>query len=237
VVAAPGGEEGLALARRLRPDVVTLDVRMPGMDGWEVLAALKGDPELADTPVVMLSVVDDREAGLALGVADYLVKPVTRERLLAVMARYRVVPEAGPVLVVDDDPDVREVVRRTLAREGWTVHEAADGREGLARAAAHPPALVVLDLVMPEMDGFAFVDAFRRTPAGRETPVVVLTSKELSGEERERLAGSVERVLRKGPHPRDELLDEVRRLLRTRESAAAEAPRRAPDGAEPAEVG
>jgi PAS domain S-box-containing protein len=217
VVSAATGAEGLRLARHVRPDVVTLDVMMPGMDGWEVLAALKEDPELAGTPVVMLTVVDEREAGFALGVADYLVKPVDRERLLAVVARFR--PPTGPVLVVDDDAATREMIRRTLVREGWEVDEAADGAEGLLRAAERRPALVVLDLVMPEVDGFEFVEAFRASEAGRGVPVVVLTSKELSEDDRRRLRGSVEKILRKGPHPREELLAEVRRLLGARVEA------------------
>jgi PAS domain S-box-containing protein len=213
VVAAAGGEEGLRLARRRRPDVITLDLLMPGMDGWAVLAALKADPALADVPVVMLTILDEREAGYALGVADYLLKPVERDRLVAAVSRHRPAPAEGVVLLVEDEPASREMLRRTLQREGWEVREAGNGAEALASLAERRPHCIVLDLVMPEMDGFAFVEALRATPDGDGIPVVVVTSVDLTEEERARLRGSVENILRKGVHPREEVVAEVRRLL------------------------
>jgi GAF domain-containing protein/CheY-like chemotaxis protein len=210
VITATGGEEGLRLARELRPDVVTLDVLMPGMDGWSVLAALKADAELADIPVVMLTMLDDRNLGYALGAADYLTKPIERERLVAVLARYR--PDL-PVLVVDDDPDFRDLARRMLEREGYTVTEAANGRAALDRLREGVPGVVLLDLMMPEMDGFDFVVAARSEPAWRSVPIVVITAKDLSAEDHERLNGYVARVLQKGALSRETLLGEVRDLV------------------------
>jgi GAF domain-containing protein/CheY-like chemotaxis protein/anti-sigma regulatory factor (Ser/Thr protein kinase) len=210
VVTAASGAEGLRLARELGPDVITLDVLMPGMDGWSVLAALKADAVLADIPVVMLTMLDDRNLGFALGAADYLTKPIDRERLVAVLARYR--PDL-PVLVVDDDPDFRQLARRMLEREGYTVVEADNGRVALDRLRDAMPGVVLLDLMMPEMDGFDFVGAVRAEAAWQTVPIVVVTAKDLSAEEHERLNGSVARILQKGALSRETLLAEVRDLV------------------------
>src|SRR5262249_48611498 len=152
VVAAASGEEGLRLARELHPAVVTLDVLMPGLDGWAVLATLKGDPATADIPVIMLTMLDDRDLGYSLGAADYLVKPIERARLLAAVRPHARPAGGRRALVVEDDPATREMLRRTLEREGWAVEEAADGRGGLERVAARPPDLVLLDLLLPGLD-------------------------------------------------------------------------------------
>src|SRR5262249_43037512 len=155
VEVAAGGEEGLELARKLRPLAITLDVLMPGMDGWAVLGALKSDPDLADIPVVMLTMVDDRNKGFRLGAADYLTKPVHPDRLTAVLRRHQGDRSVRRVLVVDDDADLRRLLRGLLEKDGWVVDEAADGREALVRLSARP-SLVLLDLLMPVMDGFEF---------------------------------------------------------------------------------
>jgi GAF domain-containing protein/CheY-like chemotaxis protein len=210
VATAVGGEEGLRLARELQPDVITLDVLMPGMDGWSVLAALKSDTALADIPVVMLTMLDDRNLGYALGAADYLTKPIDRERLVAVLGRHR---QDLPVLVVDDDPDFRELARRLLEREGYTVIEADNGRAALARLRDATPGVILLDLMMPEMDGFDVVAAIQGDAAWRPIPVVVITAKDLSPEDHERLNGYVARVLQKGALSREALLGEVRDLV------------------------
>jgi signal transduction histidine kinase/DNA-binding response OmpR family regulator len=212
VATAPGGEEGLRLARETRPDVITLDVLMPGMDGWSVLAALKADAALADIPVVMLTMLDDRNLGYALGAADYLTKPIDRERLVAVLGHYR---RDLPVLVVDDDADFRELARRILEREGYAVIEAVNGRAALDRLRDTTPSVILLDLMMPEMDGFDFVAAARENAAWRALPIVVITAKDLTPEDHERLNGYVSRVLQKGGLTRDTLLGEVRDLVAT----------------------
>jgi len=210
VVTASGGEEGMRRARELRPDAITLDVMMPGMDGWAVLSALKADPDVADIPVIMLTIVDDRNLGYALGASDYLTKPIDRDRLVAVLGRYR---RDRPVLVVDDDADVRLLLRRMLEAEGYGVVEAENGRVALERVREASPSAVLLDLMMPEMDGFEFAAEFRRHEAWRAIPIVVITAKDLSREDRERLNGHVEKILGKGAHGRDELLAEVRELV------------------------
>jgi CheY-like chemotaxis protein len=217
VVTATGGEDGLTLARELRPHAITLDVLMPGMDGWAVLSALKADPDLADIPVIMLTMVDDRNLGYALGASDYLTKPVDRERLIGVLKKYR---RDLPILVVDDDATFRQLMRRLLEREGYSVSEAENGRAGLERARESTPGLVLLDLMMPEMDGFEFLAELRRHEPWRAIPVVVVTAKELMLEDHERLNGAVVKILQKGHSSRESLLSEVRELV-----AACLAPR------------
>ena len=212
VLEACGGEEGLALAQAEHPDVITLDVLMPGLDGWGVLAVLKNDPALAAIPVVMLTITDERDLGFSLGAAEYLTKPIERAQLSAVLARYRRAPGAG-VLIVEDDVPTRAMLRRSLEREGWTVSEAANGRAGLERVMADSPSLVLLDLMMPEMDGFEFLDGLRSHPPDAAPAVVVITAKDLTDDDRRRLKGGVARVVQKGPRSREELVAEVKHVV------------------------
>lgn len=220
VVSAAGGEEGLQLARNLRPDVITLDVIMPGMDGWAVLTALKAEESLADIPVVMVTIVNDKSLGYTLGATDYMTKPIERERLLALMEKYRPIPdtstETGPplILTVDDDADMRDMLRYTLEKEGWRVHEADNGQAGLERVEAQRPDVILLDLMMPKMDGFDFVAALRQEETGRSIPIVVVTAKDITPVERQRLNSHVEKILQKGAFSREQLLTEVRDLVK-----------------------
>jgi PAS domain S-box-containing protein len=209
------GEEGLRLARELQPDVITLDVMMPGLDGWAVLTELKADPALAEIPVVMLTIVDNKNLGYALGASDYLTKPIQRERLLAVLEKYRRHPQPGPVLVVEDDPETREILRRLLEKEGCQVIAVENGRVALERLAESQPMLILLDLMMPEMDGFQFVDRMRQHENWRTIPIVVVTAKDLTKEDRLRLNGYVQEIIRKDACPRDELLAEVSELVKS----------------------
>jgi CheY-like chemotaxis protein len=193
---------------------------MPGMDGWAVLSALKADPNVADIPVVMLTIVDDKNLGYALGASDYLTKPIDRDRLVTVLKQHR---RDRPVLVVDDDAEVRRLLRRMLEPEGYAVVEAENGRVALDRLRDVSPSVVMLDLMMPEMDGFEFVAEFRRHEAWRAIPIVVITAKDLSHDDRERLNGYVQKILQKGAHGREQLLAEVRELVTT--SVARRRPR------------
>jgi signal transduction histidine kinase/DNA-binding response OmpR family regulator len=225
VLVAASGEEGLRLARQHHPALITLDVLMPGVDGWSVLTTLKSDPATADIPVVLLTMLDDRDLGFALGATDYLTKPIERERLMTLVRKYVPRDQHRRALVIDDDPATREMLRRMLQREGWSVGEAANGRAGLERVAATPFDLVLLDLMMPELDGFTFVERLRAEPASRAIPVLVVTAKDLTAEERRRLNGKVEKVIQKGAYSREELLAEVRALVRASvEQAESEGP-------------
>jgi CheY-like chemotaxis protein len=212
VVTASGGQEGLRLARELHPAAVTLDVMMPDLDGWTVLAAIKGDPELADIPVILVSIVDEKNRGYSLGATDYMVKPVDRAELSAAL---RNICGAGgrQALLVDDDDLTRRGMRLVLEQDGWQVAEAENGRVALARLAETQPDIIMLDLMMPEMDGFEFLVEMRSRAEWRDIPVLVVTAKDLTAEERSRLNGDVERVLQKGAAELDDLLREIGRIL------------------------
>ncbi len=223
VAVATTGPDGLRMAREVRPAIITLDVMMPGMDGWAVLTQLKADPALAEIPVIMVTIVDDRNLGYALGATDYLTKPVDRDRLATLVRKYRRTSGRDVVLVVDDDAGTRDMLRKTLEKEGWEVAEAENGRVGLVQVARAHPSLILLDLMMPEMDGFAFVTELRKSEVGRPLPVVVLTSKDITPDDRRRLTGSVELILQKGAASRETILSEIRSLLRETRSAPAKA--------------
>jgi CheY-like chemotaxis protein len=213
VEVAADGRSGLEMARRLKPAVITLDVMMPSMDGWAVLTALKADPVTADIPVVMLTIVDDRNMGFALGAADYFTKPIDWSRLSTVLQKYRKPSGAQSVLIVEDDERTREMLQRTLRKEGWQIREAANGRLGLEQLTAGPPGLILLDLMMPEMDGFTFMKELRRRPDCAQVPIIVITAKDLTEEDRRRLSGDVSLILAKDAMNREQLVAEVRQLL------------------------
>jgi CheY-like chemotaxis protein len=210
VVAARGGQEGLRLVRELRPAAVTLDIMMPDLDGWTVLAAIKGDPALASIPVVLMSIIEEKNRGYALGAADYLVKPVDRTKLVEALTSI-CGPAAGRALLVDDDDVVRRSVRQALEPIGWKVTEAKNGLRAIEAITAARPDVIILDLMMPEMDGFEFMDELRRGPDWQEIPVVVITAKDVTEEDRDRLNGGVERIIQKSN--RDEMLRQLSREI------------------------
>jgi CheY-like chemotaxis protein/anti-sigma regulatory factor (Ser/Thr protein kinase) len=207
VISAATGGEGLRLAREIRPDAITLDVMMPGTDGWTVLSELKSDPETAKIPVVMVTIVDDRNLGYSLGASDYFTKPIDRERLVTTISK--LCGLRGLVLVVDDDPETRDMLERSLAGHGWEVRLAENGRMALENMRERAPDAILLDLMMPEMDGFAFLEELRAHPGWKSIPVIVITSKDLTETDRLALTGEVVRILQKGPSTREELLREL----------------------------
>jgi signal transduction histidine kinase/CheY-like chemotaxis protein len=208
VITARGGQEGLRLVRELRPAAVTLDIMMPDLDGWTVLAAIKGDPALASVPVVLMSIVDQKNRGYALGAADYLVKPVNRAKLVETLTSI-CGSAAGRALLVDDDEVVRRGVRQALEPIGWKVTEAENGQIAVEALVAGQPDVIILDLMMPKMDGFEFLDELRGRPDWQDIPVVVITAKDLTKEDRDRLDGGVERIIQKSD--RDEMLRQLSR--------------------------
>jgi signal transduction histidine kinase/DNA-binding response OmpR family regulator len=214
VVTAVGGEAGLQAAHRLRPDLITLDILMPGLDGWEVLRRLKANPDLAHVPVVMMSIVENRALAFGMGAADCLVKPVSRDRLVDVVRRYARPDDGGPVLVVDDEPDARALVAGILATAGYRHVEAADGAAALAAIARQRPALIVLDLMMPGMDGFEVLEHLAGDAALRAIPVVVLTAMALSPEDEATLRRGAQLVLGKATTSPEALLEDLVALLR-----------------------
>ena len=206
---AADGPSGLAVARRLKPHAILLDVTMPGMDGWSVLSALKADPELCTIPVVMVTFHSERALAASLGAADYVMKPVDWNRLRHVMEGLR--DKEGDVLLVDDEPAMRQLARQALERNGWRVIEAADGAEALAQVARAIPRVILLDLAMPIMDGFTFLRELRARLDCAHVPVVVLTALDLTAEDRRRLRGA-NQVLHKGETRMSDLAEKLRGL-------------------------
>jgi signal transduction histidine kinase/CheY-like chemotaxis protein len=213
VAIATGAEDGLKLARSVKPDAITLDVMMPGMDGWSLLRTLKADGELMRIPVIMLSMVDDKGLGYSLGAAEYLTKPVDRSRLLPLLEKYTRQGNTGDILVVEDSTEDRNMLCRMLEGEGWTVVSAENGEQALTSVAMARPAVIMLDLMMPVMDGFQFLHRLRMNEEWLQIPVVVLTAMELDGQELAELSGRVEAVIRKAEMTPDKVLEHVRHAL------------------------
>ena len=213
VATARDGREGLERARELKPRVILLDVTMPRMDGWSVLRTLRADPDLGATPIIMVTVLDEQNLAFSLGATDYLQKPIEWGQLKSAMERFKPSEHKGPVLIIDDDPDARERLSAMLTREGWRVASAENGVAGLEATAAKKPCLILLDLMMPEMDGFGFLRALRERAEWRDIPVVVLTAKDITADDRRRLAGRADRVLQKGGLSLTDLAESLRPLV------------------------
>jgi CheY-like chemotaxis protein len=198
-----------------------LDILMPGMDGWTVLSQLKADESLADIPVVVVTMIEDKNRGFTLGATEYLLKPIDRKRLVSVLNRYLpdghslVDASTYQIMVVEDDENTREMLQRTLEKEGWGVVTAENGRLALEAMRMQQPHLVILDLMMPEMDGFQFVSEVQRQPKWQNIPIIVVTAKDLDQTEIELLNGYVERVLQKGSEQDGTLLRQICGLVKT----------------------
>lgn len=222
------GKDGLEKAASIRPDAITLDVMMQDMDGWTMLASLKKDPDLSEIPVVMLTVVDDRSRGFALGAAGYLTKPIDRKQLLNTIQRFTpsvgTTENRGTILIVEDDANTRELIVRTLEKDGWHTTEAEHGLIALRQMAEKQPDLILLDLMMPEMDGFQFVRELQNVPAWRVIPIIVITARDLDASDRERLNGLVQDVLAKHAYDREKLLQEISDLVRLQTGRSGDQP-------------
>ena len=206
---ASDGRSGLEMARSLQPRAILLDVMMPQMDGWSVLKALKADAETARIPVVMVTFVADTGLGASLGAADFVPKPIDWIKLKAVIDQFR--DAEGDLLIVDDDPDARQRLRSVLERNGWAVQEAGDGAEALDRVRYALPRLILLDLTMPVMDGFAFLHRLRELPGCDDIPVVVLSARDITARERTELA-EASLILKKGETSLRDVATEIRKV-------------------------
>src|SRR5690606_6686479 len=221
VQTAQTGEEGIELARRMHPEAITLDLLMPGIDGWSVLTQLKADPGLANIPVVIVTILDDKDMGYTLGAADYLTKPIDQQRLVSIIRQHCGKHAPAPILLVEDDADSRRLLGSALRKEGFDVAEAEDAEAALTRLRWQVPALILLDLILPGMDGFQFIEVLHRNPDWRNVPIVVVTAKDLSPEERRSLERSARKIIRKGGYSRSELLDIVRATMRAKVAPAS----------------
>ena len=211
---AVDGYSGLERARQLKPAVITLDVMMPGMDGWAVLNQLKADAALASIPVIMVSVVDEQNLGFSLGAVEYVSKPIDWQRLFNLLHSYCDGHTDQPVLIVEDHAETRELLRRNLANQGWQTLEADNGRVALDCLLTVVPAVILLDLMMPEMDGFEFLTLLRQDPRWQALPVIVVTAREIDEQDNKRLIGQVSHIFRKGQFTPDALIAQIRELMR-----------------------
>lgn len=225
VITANNGTDGLAMARTHHPDFITLDIMMPGVDGWSVLTSLKADPGLKDIPVFVLTMTNEKSLGYALGAAQFLTKPINKDALIGLLRQYRRHPNHCHVLMIDDDANNRNLIRRVLEPEGTVVDEATDGQSGLDWLSTHAaPDLVILDLMMPNMDGFAFIDALRQRPELNQLPVLVLTAKTLTDEDRQRLSLRAEHIIERNGLSEDMLVDRLHEQLCTHSKNTPPAP-------------
>ncbi|WP_164982676.1 response regulator [Leisingera sp. NJS204] len=213
VVTAVDGRDGLELARRLMPSAITLDVVMPELDGWEFLKEIKSDKETAAIPVIMATMTEEPDRGFALGASEYMTKPIDREKMKALLSKYHPQDRTPEVLVVEDDPDVRDVLRGIFSKNGWDVTEAENGNIGIERLNGCQPDLIMLDLLMPEMDGFQFLEALRQRPEYGRITIVVLTAANLTPEDHQRLNGGVTQIVQKTDIGRSELLATIREII------------------------
>ena len=215
VEVASTGPTGIEMAARLRPAAIVLDVNMPRMSGWDVLSQLKLSEKTAEIPVIMLTVMHNEEVGRALGAVDYLIKPLEPQSLVETLRRY-VSNEGGRILVVEDDEPTRELVCRTLRAAGHTVVEAENGQVALDRLAEAAPQVIVLDLMMPIMDGMMFLHHLRAMEAYAKVPVIVATARLLTDADREQLTATAQQVIEKKSHSRTELLALIAQEIRMR---------------------
>ncbi len=213
VLVADDPEVGLKLAKQHQPQGIILDVVMANLNGWTVLTCLKADPDLASIPVIMATILDDQSMGFSLGVTDFLVKPIQRQQLENLLAKYQDHLSSKLILIVDDDANNRELIQKQLEKGKWTVLQANNGIQALELLQQHTPALILLDLMMPELDGFGFIEQLRQHDHWQRIPVVIITAKTLTKDDQIRLGGYVEAVLQKGSYTRQSLLQEVRLLI------------------------
>ena len=213
VETAETGEEGLRLAERIRPHVITLDIVMRGMDGWEFLRQIKQRPDLAGIPTILLSIIEDRRRGYELGAIDYITKPFDTEALIAAVRKHCAESAQHDILIVDDDQAIRTSFREAVETAGYRVREASNGREALTRLSESPAALIILDIEMPEMNGYEFLDAYAENAAWRDIPVLVVTGLDLNESDIERLQRRVTKVLKKELAEAADLMDAVRVAL------------------------
>jgi signal transduction histidine kinase/CheY-like chemotaxis protein len=213
VALATNGQQGLQMALEILPDLITLDVMMPEMDGWETLVRLKNNPKLANIPVVMSSIIEDRHLAQTLGAADYLVKPVEKQRLVNVLDKHISRDEQGCILVVEDDEASREMMCRMLVQEGWTVQSAANGLKAIDCIQAEQPLIILLDLMMPEMDGFEVIKTVSQNPNWHKIPIIVVTAMDLNTVEHGLLTAQVTNIFQKGKYNKQQLITEVQSLI------------------------
>ena len=213
VITAGSGSEGISLAKEIQPNAITLDVMMPEIDGWSILTSLKNDPQTSHIPVIMMTIVDEKNKGYTLGATDYILKPINRQKLIQVLQKYQLNQDLDVIMVVEDDLNMQETISLQLEQEGWTVININSAKEALEIIDKQIPKLIISDLIMPEMNGFEFIHELRQNQDWKNIPIIVLTATELKDEERQQLQGYVENIFQKGAYESEALLTEVHHLL------------------------
>jgi signal transduction histidine kinase/DNA-binding response OmpR family regulator len=219
VISSGRGQEVMSLTKQYRPIAITLDVLMDETSGWDILAELKADPEVSEIPVIMVSIIDDKNRGYTLGATDYLTKPVHPDRLTAILRKFRTDGCPGSVLIIEDDDSSRHLLRRLLEKDGWKIDEAPNALIGLEKVAQAIPSIILLDLMMPEMDGFEFVNRLRAHERYREIPIIVLTAMTLTAEEKRRLSEHVTRIAYKASTSWTSLMAELTNIVNAKPPA------------------
>ena len=213
VIDAANGDHGIELACEYSPCLILLDVMMAFQGAWHVLMTLKSTPDLAVIPVIMITIESEHKIGFAMGASDYLTKPIDRHQLIKVLQKYYPQKTSPQVLIVEDEEHIRQLLRRTLEMEGWQVTEAENGMQGLERLQTFQPDLVLLDLMMPIMDGFSFVREMRKSLEWKDTPVVICTAKDLTEQDYQQLQGNVTQILHKSSEGIEGLITEIRKIV------------------------
>lgn len=211
VILAEDGEQGVALAKAEKPDAITCDIMMPNLDGWGVLEQLQSDSSTESIPVIMVSMIDDGKKGVSLGAVEHLRKPVNKEQLLHVVARH--VKHPAMILIVEDDEAVQEVMKKAIESAGIEVLVAENGQVALELLKDNWPDMILLDLMMPVMDGFEFISHFRELEGAKDVPVIVVTAKDLDAQERDQLKQNVECVIGKQERYIEDVVNNVGRLI------------------------
>ncbi len=218
LIEASTGEEGVQMARTLSPGIVILEISLTGaITGWDVIALLKASPETKDLIIIVISILDEKNKGYSLGAVDYLVKPIDRKSLLDTVEKFRKAASGlSKVLVVDDDENTRIFFKSVLEKNNWVVTEAGNGQEAIEQLKNVVPDVILLDLMMPVMDGFDFLDYFRKTPQWLSIPVIVVTAKVLTPEERENLRGKVFEIIEKSGHTKEDICKSLSLLIKSK---------------------
>ena len=213
MIGALSADEGIQKAREIKPYAITLDILMPKKDGWEVLNCLKADPATRDIPIIVISNIDNKGLGFSLGAFDYLVKPLEKEAILSALQR---IPGADVknVLVVDDEASAVDLLTQILQEEGYHVKGVYNGKEALHVLETKPQDIILLDLLMPEMDGFEVIQKIKANQDWCNIPIIVVTAKDLTDKEWIILNKSVDSIIQKSKLSEDHLMDEIKTLIR-----------------------
>ena len=214
VYTANSGEKGLRKAKKILPDIIILDIVMPDIDGWTVYKKLKSTPLLSEIPVIIVTIGDYQKMAKDFGVVDFLSKPINWKKLSIILENYKLITKSRHILVVDDDVTTRIILRKMLVKDGWRIAEAEHGKDSIKCINTEKPELILLDLLMPVMDGFEFLKILKADDTWKNIPVIVITSKDLTEEDYSFLTNNVDRVIQKGKYTRKELILRINEAIK-----------------------